>query len=111
MENLLKPGLTLDGRFLTFTGLAAEALRTAILAAKSDEAVLNWVEKKARPSSAGERRKWAEAIEAYPPAPDRAAARAQFYPRLAGRVDLASISVFDMIEMGEGRIPIPGGGE
>lgn len=35
VRNLLKPGLTLDGRFLKFTGLAADALEGAILAAQT----------------------------------------------------------------------------
>ncbi|HEY4485633.1 MAG TPA: DUF5069 domain-containing protein [Nitrospiria bacterium] len=107
VENLLKPGLTLDGRFLSFTGLDAEELRLAILGSPTDDAVLDWVGKNARPCPAEEKRRWAEEIDAYRPAPDRAAIRARFYPDLAGRVDLAAISVFEMIDMDEGRIPIP----
>lgn len=42
---LLKPGpgMTLDGRFLAFTGLDGEGLRGAILASRSDKEVLAWV--------------------------------------------------------------------
>lgn len=38
--NVLGSGLTLDGRFLTFTGLDAEALRQVILSSRNDKEVL-----------------------------------------------------------------------
>jgi len=104
--NLLKPtGSTLDSRFLAFTGLDAEKLREAILTAKSDDAVLAWVERHAIPHTASEKEVWADEIATYHPTPEMAEYRKKVYPELAGKVDLASISVLDMIDMDEGRIP------
>ena len=105
VENLLKPGLTLDGRFLTFTGLDGEALREAILSAKTDEEILAWVEKHARPRSEEEKRQWAEAIDAYRPDPAYAERRKQIYRELAEKIDVAAVSVLDLIDMDEGRVP------
>lgn len=105
-RNLLKPGLTLDGRFLSFTELDGEALRGALLAAPTDEEALIWVEKNARPHTMAEKERWAAEIEAYRPDPAAAQRRKMFYPELAAKIDLAAISVFDMIDMDEGRIPI-----
>jgi len=38
--NVLKAGLTLDGRFLSFSNLNAEALRQMILPSRTDDEVL-----------------------------------------------------------------------
>jgi hypothetical protein len=108
VEHLLKPGLTLDGRFLTFTGLDAEALRKAILSARTDEEVRAWVEQNARPHTPEEKRKWAAQIDAYRPDPELAERRRQVYRELASRIDVANVSVLDLIDMDEGRIPIKG---
>jgi hypothetical protein len=109
VENLLKPGLTLDGHFLTFTGLDAEKLRKFIMSVRTDEAVLAWVEQNARPHSAEEKRKWAEAINAFRPDPVYAERRRQIYRELAERVNVAAASILDLIDMDEGRPPIGGG--
>lgn len=104
--NLLKStGSTLDGRFLSFTGLHAEKLREAILSAKSDDAVLSWVERHAIPHTASEKEAWADEIATYRPTPEMAEYRKKIYPELAGKVDLALISVLDMIDLDEERIP------
>ena len=47
--------LTLDGRFLTFTGLEAEKLRESILAVQTDDAILSWVNRHAKPHSEKEK--------------------------------------------------------
>jgi hypothetical protein len=99
---------TLDRRFLTFTGLDREALRAAILAATDDEAVLAWVERHAAPHSDAEKRAWADAIDAYRPDPERAKRRAQRYPAVAARCDVGMLSVFDLIDLDEGRSDRPG---
>jgi len=104
--NLLKPGSTLDGRFLTFTGLQAEALRAAILSAPTDEAVLAWVEGHGSSPSAEEKRRWAEEIDTYRPTPEWAERRKQLYRELAEKIDVTAISVLDLIDLDEGRIPI-----
>ncbi len=52
--NALKAGLTLDGRFLTFPGLNAEAVRRVILSRRTDDEVLAWVQEHARPTTAVE---------------------------------------------------------
>ncbi|MFZ5863634.1 MAG: DUF5069 domain-containing protein [Nitrospirota bacterium] len=104
---LLGPELTLDGRFLAFTGLDREALRAAILAAPDDASVLAWVERHAVPHSAAEKRAWVAAIDAYRPDPERATRRAQMYPDVAARCDVAALSLFDLIDLDEGRIDRP----
>lgn len=108
LPQLLGGDGTLDRRFLAFAGLDAEALRAAILAATDDVAVLAWVDRHAAPRSAAEKRAWAESIDAYRPDPDRAQRRAQRYPEVAARFDVATLSLFDLIDLDEGRIRQPG---
>jgi hypothetical protein len=103
--NLLKPGRTLDGRLLTFTGLEAEALKEAILKAGSDEAVLAWVEKHAISHNKEEKRKWGEGIASFRPDAAGLEARKRNYPELGARVDLSLLGPLDMIDMDEGRTP------
>ena len=50
--NVLGTEFTLDGRFLAFTGLDAEALRRVILSNHTDDEVLAWVPEHARPTTA-----------------------------------------------------------
>lgn len=50
--NVLGTEFTLDGRFLAFTGLDAEALRRVILSNHTDDEVLAWVQEHARPTTA-----------------------------------------------------------
>ncbi|MEK6683338.1 MAG: DUF5069 domain-containing protein [Nitrospirota bacterium] len=102
--NLLKPGLTLDGRFLSFTGLDAEELRSAILSAKTDQEVLVWVERHAKPHTAAEKERWIAEIEVYRPNAEWAQWRRKVYKEVAVIVDPAALNVFDLIDMDEGRI-------
>lgn len=104
VDNLLGSGLTLDGRFLSFTALNAEALRSAILDSPTDEALLAWIEKTAAPHTPKEKDAWAAAIDAYRPDPALLERRKTFYPELASKIDLALVSVFDMIDLDEGKI-------
>ena len=104
---LLAPEPALDGRFLAFTGLNAEALRAAILVAPDDAAVLSWVERHGTPRTDAEKTAWAEAIDAYRPDAERAARRAQNYPNVAATFDVGVLSVFDLIDLDEGRIDAP----
>ncbi len=107
-ENLLSQDPTkLDGRFLAFTGLDGEQLRRVILSETSDEAVLTWVESHARPHTPAEKDAWAEEIRAYRPDASRVAYRRRVYPDLAAKVDVESLDVFDLIDMDEGRLPMP----
>lgn len=108
LPQLLGGDGTLDRRFLAFASLDPEALRAAILAAAEDAAVLAWVERHAAQHSASEKRAWAEAIDAYRPDPERAQRRAQRYPEVAARFDVATLSLFDLIDLDEGRILKPG---
>jgi hypothetical protein len=103
IDNLLKAGLTLDGRLLTFTGLDAEELRRAILAAKTDEQVLDWVERHAKPHTKTEKQQWIAEIEVYRPSAEWAQWRREVYKELAVKVDPATLSLFDLIDMDEGR--------
>ena len=108
VKNLLGPSpTTLDGQFLAFAGLDGEELREAILSAESDEAILVWIERHTRPRSLAEKQEWAEKIEAYQADAARVAYRRQIYPDLAAKVDVGSLGVFDLIDMDEGRIPMP----
>ena len=109
VAQLLAPEPALDGRFLAFTDLNAEALRAAILSSPDDAAVLSWVERYGKPRTDAEKTAWAGAIDAYRPDHERAARRAQHYPAVAARVDVGAISVFDLIDLDEGRIAHPSG--
>ena len=104
--NLLKAGSTLDGRFLTFAELEAEPLRQAILTSKADDEVLAWVERHGLPRSDEEKRRWAEEVDTYRPTPEWAERRKQLYRELAEKIDVTAISVLDLIDMDEGRIPV-----
>ncbi|THI91362.1 MAG: DUF5069 domain-containing protein [Nitrospira sp. CG24A] len=53
--NVLGTGFTLDGRFLSFTELNAEALRQVILSSRTDDEVLAWVQEHAKPTTALEK--------------------------------------------------------
>jgi hypothetical protein len=101
--NLLKAGLTLDGRFLTFTALDTEDLRRAILAAKTDEEVLAWVESHAKPHTKTEKQQWIAEIEVYRPSAEWAQWRREAYKEVAAKIDPATLSIFDLIDVDEGR--------
>lgn len=107
VAQLLAPEPALDGRFLAFTGLDAGRLRAAILASPDDAAVLSWVERHGKPRTDAEKTAWAEAISIYRPDPERAARRARNYPAVAARFDVGGMSVFDVIDLDEGRIDRP----
>ncbi|MHB8483469.1 MAG: DUF5069 domain-containing protein [Nitrospiria bacterium] len=105
--NLLQPGNTLaDQRLLLFTGLNGEQLRKAILSSKTDDEVLKWVEKNAIFHTDEEKQEWEEQIHAYRPNAEGIEKRKKVYSDLASKVDIGSLSVFDMIDMDEGRQPI-----
>lgn len=104
---LLRPGLPLDGRFLAFTGLHPEALRGAVCSTNHDLDILAWVTESAAPHSLQEIEAWSEALEQL--RPDRVLARflARLSPELALRVDFTQHPLFDLLEMDEGRRPLP----
>jgi hypothetical protein len=102
----LEPGFTLDGRFLTFTGLNAEALRQVILSSCTDNEVLAWMQEHARPTTAVEKHTRAEQIDRYRPDAALVEYRTRVYPELAAQVDVGSLSVLDLIDMDEGRLAI-----
>ena len=106
--NVLGTGFTLDGRFLTFTGLNAEALRQAILASRTDDEVLAWVQEHARPTTAEEKHTWAGQIDRYRPDAALVEYRKRVYPEVAAQVEVGSLSVLDLIDMDEGRLAIKG---
>ena len=106
IANVLGSGFMLDGRFLSFTGLNAEAFRRVILSSRTDDEVLAWVQEHARPTTAVEKHTWAEQIDCYRPDVALVSYRKRVYPELAARVDVGSLSVLDMIDMDEGRMSI-----
>lgn len=103
--NLLKKGLTADGRFLAFTGLDGEQLRNAILSSDTDESVLAWVQRHALPKSTHEIQQWAIEIDAFRPDLNMTQTRIKMYPELAKKIDISNLGIFDMIDMDEGRKP------
>ena len=107
VRNLLKPGLTLDGRFLKFTGVASNALQCAILSSQTDEAVLAWVDQHATSRSDAEKRAWSEKAAAFRPDPRVAKFLAESLAGLAAMLDVTAYPLFDLIDMDEGRLPIP----
>ncbi len=104
--NVLGAEFTLDGRFLAFTGLKAEALRQVIVSSRTDEEVLAWIRDHAKPATPIEKRAWAEQIDRYRPDAALAEYRRCIYQELAKRVDVGSLSVLDLIDMDEGRLPL-----
>jgi Domain of unknown function (DUF5069) len=106
VSNLLAPAPCLDGRFLAFTGLDAEFLRNAILAAKTDAEIQAWVERNAKPHTEAEKRQWGEEIDTYRPNAQWAGYRRKIYKEIAAKIDPATLSILDLIDMDEGRIPI-----
>jgi hypothetical protein len=106
--NLLGTATTLDGRFFAFTRLNAEALREPIVSSRSDNEILAWVQQHARPTTASEQQAWAKEIEGYRPDAALLEYRKSMYPKLAARVDVGSLSVLDLIDMAEGRLPVTG---
>lgn len=104
--NVLGAEFTLDGRFLAFTGLKAEALRQVIVSSRTDEEVLAWIRDHAKPATPIEKRAWAEQIDRYRPDAALAEYRRRIYQELAKRVDVGSLSVLDLIDMDEARLPL-----
>jgi hypothetical protein len=105
--NVLGADYTLHGRFLKFTGLDAEALRRVIVSSRIDGEVLAWVQDHAKPATALEQQAWAEQIDRYRPGAALVKYRQRMYPELAEKVDVSSLSVLDLIDMDEGRLPLP----
>ena len=102
---------TFDGRFLLFTGIDPEELRETILSYPADEAIGQWVQRKARPRSQEEIRTWSEAnvysLSAL--TPERIAMRERFYPGPARLLDpsvFGSVNSCDLIDFDEGRISL-----
>ncbi len=104
--NVLGSPFTLDGRFLAFTGLDAEALRQAIRSSSTDADVLAWVQTHAKPATEAEKQAWAEQIASYRPDPALIEYRTRLYPELAAKIDVGTLSVLDLIDMDEGRLPL-----
>jgi hypothetical protein len=104
--NVLGAEYTLDGRFLSFTGLDAEALRQVIVSSRTDDEVLAWVQAHAKPATLADKRAWAEQIDSYRPDAALGEYRRRLYPELAARIDVSCLSVLDLIDMDEGLLPI-----
>lgn len=107
VPNLLGPAPFLDGRFLDFTGLRAEDLRSAILGCSDDACVLSWVKKNGTHRTAEEIRQWQLSIEQSPVPPERVRARLRSYPEVGALFDLSRLNPFDLIDLDEGRIERP----
>lgn len=70
--------------------------------------VLAWVQEHARPTTAEEKHTWAEQIDRYRPDEALVEYRKRVYPELAAQIDVGPLSVLDLIDMDEGRLPING---
>jgi hypothetical protein len=88
--------------------LNAEALRQVIISSRTDDEVLARVQEHARPTTVLEKHSWADQIHRYRPDATLVEYRKRVYPELAARVDVGSLSVLDLIDMDEGRLPIKG---
>lgn len=106
-SNLLKEGMTFDGRFMRFTGLLAGDLRKVILESRTDEEVLSWVRENGQPKTQREIEQWVEEIKKDRPDKERARVRETFYPEVAKRWDVSLLSPFDLTDLDEGRIDHP----
>lgn len=106
VTNVLKPGITLDGRFLTYTGVDAESLRQAILSSQTDEEVLAWIQAHAKPATVQDKLAWAGQLAEYRPDDNIVEYRKRVYPELTSMIDIASLSVFDLIDLDEGRLSL-----
>lgn len=111
MPNLETGSFPFDGRFLFFTGLDPEALRTAILSTPDDQTVLQWVNQNAKVHTDLEKEQWSDSTvkEFSTPNPERIALRTHFYPKVAelvGSEILGSLNPFDMVDFDENRISL-----
>lgn len=90
----------LDGRFLEFTGISAQAFIEAVRGAKDDAAVAAWVQAHARPHTPADIEAWNESMRNFASPPER------FQQRLKElgferRTDIRTS--FDLIDADEGR--------
>lgn len=106
-ENLLKEGMTFDGRFMNFAGVSPEGLRHAILASKTDGDVLSWVLENGQKKTKKEIEEWVAEVSRDRPDKDRFRAREMFYPEVAKKWDVSQLSPFDLVDLDEGRIDNP----
>ena len=100
-----------DGRFLFFTGLDPEGLRTAILSTSDDQRVLQWVNQNAKFHTDLEKEQWSDStVKEFPtPNSERIALRTHFYSKIAKLVDseiLGSLNPFDMVDFDEDRLSL-----
>ncbi|MHB8421777.1 MAG: DUF5069 domain-containing protein [Leptospirales bacterium] len=107
LSRLLEPAPAFDGRFLEFKKIEPDVLRRVILASPDDQAVLVWVERNGIPRSDQEKKDWIRSIEMDLPDPARMEARKKAYPEVAALFDVARMTVFDLIDLDEGRIGHP----
>ncbi|MGB0910000.1 MAG: DUF5069 domain-containing protein [Nitrospirales bacterium] len=106
-NNLLKGGFTLDGQFLAWTGLDGSQLRKAILTSECDDAVLAWVESASVEKTEMEHEQWAKTLRTYRLSQMLARRFRTQYPEIPSHVDLTTVSLFDLIDMDEGRLAFP----
>ena len=106
-RNLLRPGLTLDGRLLTFTGVDGEALREMVVTSDADEPIIRWITEYGHSHSEEDKQRWAEEVEAYRPSGRVLLYLQATHPELAARVDFTRFSLLDLLDMDEGRLSIP----
>ncbi|WP_447968408.1 DUF5069 domain-containing protein [Nitrospira sp. M1] len=105
--NLLKPGFTLDGQLLAFTGLDGSELREIILTQKSDKSILAWVESQSGMHSEEEVLQWTQSLQTFRVSPLLAKRLRTQYPGMPPHLDFTAHSLFDLIDMDEGRRPVP----
>jgi len=105
--NFLKGGFTLDGQFLSWTGLDGNQLREAILILESDDAVLAWVESESVKKAEKDHEQWAKTLQTYRLSQMLARRFRKYYPDIPSHVDLTAVSLFDLIDMDEGRLAFP----
>jgi len=106
-RTLLKGGFTLDGQFLAWAGLDGNQLRQTILMEESDDAVLAWVESESVKKTEIEHEQWRKTLQSYRLSSMLARRFRKQYPEIPSHVDLTAVSLFDLIDMDEGRLAFP----
>lgn len=94
----------MDDRLLEFTGITSEQFTAAVTANSTDERVVTWLEKKAKPRRPAELEEWNQKLLARGPSSPESAARFKKYLDAIdpSRTDITAWS--DLQDLEEGRV-------
>ena len=77
-----------------------------MVSGRAEDVVLAWVRAHAKPATESDKQAWAEKIANYRPDAALVEYRKRLYPEVAAKVDVGALSVLDLIDMDEGRLPL-----